>query len=38
MARSRMWETSFGELVWFVLVGVTAWAFLEVYRHFRSYA
>src|SRR5436305_13315774 len=38
MARSRMWGTSVGELLWFVLAGVTAWAFLEVYRHYRSYA
>jgi hypothetical protein len=38
MGRTRMWQTGFGELVWFVLVGVTAWAFLEVYRHYRSYA
>jgi hypothetical protein len=38
MARTRMWQTSLGELVWFVFVGLAAWAFLEVYRHFRSYA
>ncbi len=38
MARTKMWETGFGELVWFVLVGLAAWAFLEVYRHYRSYA
>jgi len=38
MARARMWQTSFGELAWFVLVGLAAWAFLEVYRHYRSYA
>jgi hypothetical protein len=38
MSRSRMWETGLGELAWFVLVGLTGWAFLEVYRHYRSYS
>jgi hypothetical protein len=37
MARPRMWETGFGELVWFLLVGGVVWALLEVYRHARSY-
>ena len=38
MARSRMWETGLGELLWFVLVGLAAYAVLEVYRHYRSYS
>src|SRR6185437_5671562 len=37
MARTRTWETGFGELCWFVLVALAGWAFLEVYRHSRSY-
>ena len=38
MARSRMWQTGLGELAWFVLAGLVAWAVLEVYRHYRSYS
>jgi hypothetical protein len=38
MARVRMWHTSFGELVWFILVGIAAWGLIEVYRHSRSYS
>ncbi|HEY0515973.1 MAG TPA: hypothetical protein VGD00_02530 [Solirubrobacteraceae bacterium] len=37
MSRSRLWETGLGELAWFVLLGLCAYAFLEVYRHSRSY-
>jgi hypothetical protein len=37
MARARMWQTSFGELAWFVLVGLVVYSLLEVYRHSRSY-
>ncbi len=36
-AKGRMWETGFGTLAWFVLVGIIVWAGLEVYRHARSY-
>jgi hypothetical protein len=36
-ARKRMWQTSLGELLWFVLVGIVVWAALEVYRYSRSY-
>jgi hypothetical protein len=36
-ARSRMWETGGGELLWFVLLGVTVYALLAVYRFWRSY-
>lgn len=38
MARSRMWQSSIGELAWFVLVGLVIYALLEVYRHSRSYS
>ncbi len=38
MSRSRMWETGLGELAWFVLLGLTLYCFLEVYRHSRSYS
>ena len=38
MSRLRMWETGLGELAWFVLVGLVAYAALEVYRHFRAYS
>jgi hypothetical protein len=38
MARTRMWETGLGELAWFALVGLAAWALLDVYRHYRSYS
>ena len=37
MARVRMWQTGFGELVWFVLVGLIVYAAMEVYRSSRSY-
>lgn len=36
-ARSRMWETGFGEFGWFVIVGVVVYALLEVYRRAKSY-
>lgn len=36
-ARARMWETGVGELAWFVLIGLSAWALLAVYRYTRSY-
>ena len=36
-ARVRMWETGIGELAWFVLIGLCAWALLSVYRYSRSY-
>jgi hypothetical protein len=38
MARPRMWETSLGELAWFLLAGAVLYAAMEVYRHYRSYA
>ena|SRR6266851_3524696 len=36
-ARTRMWETGSGELLWFVLIGGVVYALLEVFRHSRSY-
>jgi hypothetical protein len=36
-ARSRMWETGFGEFAWFVLAGLAAYALLAVYRFSRTY-
>jgi hypothetical protein len=37
MGRTRMWETSLGELAWWVLLGCVAYALLEVFRRSRSY-
>lgn len=37
VARGHMWETSFGELVWFVMVGCVIYAAMEVFRHSRTY-
>jgi len=36
-ARARMWETSLGELVWFVLAGLVVYALMEVFRRSRAY-
>ncbi len=36
-ARGRMWETGFGELGWWALVAVTVYAFMDVWRRWRSY-
>ncbi len=36
-ARTRMWLTSFGEFVWFVLVGLVLYTLLAVYRYSRTY-
>ena len=36
-ARSRMWQTSFGEFAWFALVGIAAYTLLAVYRYSRTY-
>ena len=37
LGQKRLWETSLGELVWFVLVGLAVYAVVLVYRHARSY-
>lgn len=36
-ARSRMWQTGFGELGWFALIALVVYGFMEVFRHSRSY-
>jgi hypothetical protein len=36
-ARSRMWQTGFGELAWFVLIAIVIYALMEVYRFARRY-
>jgi hypothetical protein len=36
-ARTRLWNTGLGELVWFVLAALALWALLEVFRHSRTY-
>jgi len=37
MGQRRMWQTSLGELIWFVLVGFVVYALMAVYRHWRTY-
>jgi hypothetical protein len=37
LARARMWQTGIGELAWFVLLGVTVYSLMAVYRHWRAY-
>ena len=37
VARARMWQTGAGELGWFVLLGITVYALLTVYRQWRAY-
>jgi hypothetical protein len=36
-AKTRMWETGFGEFLWFVLVGLVAYTLFALYRYSRSY-
>jgi Mn2+/Fe2+ NRAMP family transporter len=36
-AQPRMWQTNLGEFVWFVLIGLTVYALLTVYRYSRTY-
>lgn len=36
-AKTRMWETSLGELGWWLLLAFAVWAGMEVYRHSRTY-
>jgi hypothetical protein len=35
--RARMWQTGFGEFVWFVLMGLAAYTLLALYRFTRTY-
>jgi len=36
-ARVRMWETGAGELAWFALIVLSAYALFAVYRYSRTY-
>jgi hypothetical protein len=36
-AKPRMWQTSLGELAWFVLLGLSAYVLVAVYRSSRTY-
>ena len=35
--RQRMWGTSVGELIWFLLVGLIVYSLFAIYRYSRSY-
>jgi len=37
IGQKRMWDTSLGELAWFVLVALAVYGLLVVYRRWRSY-
>jgi TRAP-type C4-dicarboxylate transport system permease small subunit len=36
-AQPRMWQTAFGEFVWFALIGVCVYTLVVVYRYSRTY-
>jgi hypothetical protein len=36
-AQPRMWRTAFGEFVWFVLIGLTVYSLVSIYRYSRTY-
>jgi hypothetical protein len=36
-AQPRMWHTALGEFVWFVLLGLTVYTLLVIYRYSRTY-
>ncbi len=36
-AQPRMWQTGFGEFVWFVLIGLAVYTLVAVYRFSRTY-
>ena len=36
-AKTRMWETGFGELLWFVLIALVLYTLFALYRYTRSY-
>jgi hypothetical protein len=36
-AQPRMWRTSFGEFVWFALMGMSVYVLIAVYRYSRTY-
>jgi hypothetical protein len=37
LGRARLWESSLGELLWFVLLGLIVYSLLAVYRRWRAY-
>jgi hypothetical protein len=37
MARARMWQTGFGELLWFVILGAIVYSLVAVVRRWRAY-
>jgi hypothetical protein len=37
IARTRMWQTGIGEIVWFLMILGVIYAGIEVFRHSRSY-
>jgi hypothetical protein len=37
LAKSRMWETGLGELLWFVAAGVVVYGLVAVWRRWRAY-
>lgn len=36
-AQPRMWQSNAGEVVWFVLIGMVVYAFVDLVRHARRY-
>jgi hypothetical protein len=36
-AQPRMWQTAYGELLWFALIGLAVYTLLAVYRYSRTY-
>jgi TRAP-type C4-dicarboxylate transport system permease small subunit len=36
-AQPRMWQTAFGEFVWFALIGLAVYTLFAVYRYSRTY-
>jgi hypothetical protein len=36
-AKERMWQTGFGEFMWFVLIGLVGYTLFAVYRYTRTY-
>jgi hypothetical protein len=36
-AQPRMWQTAFGEFVWFALIGMAVYTLIAVYRYSRTY-
>ena len=36
-SQPRMWQTGFGEFVWFALIGLAVYTLLAVYRYSRTY-